>query len=443
MEWKPESKPDLMALLVEPKSVEDTGLSPGFLSDLILKMLYYESALTGFNIAEGLKLPFHQVVEVVLDFMRKERLCEISGSSGSLVSGAFQYLISSYGRERAREVLSRNQYVGPAPVPIDLYAEAVRAQRIRDMVIGPDIVDEGLSHLVVSRELRERVGPAVNSGQSMFLYGFPGNGKTVIAEAIGSKMLVGNVYVPYAVEVDGQVITVFDPLTHNPIEDNDPAPAHSKSRRSRQPAPKRLDARWVLCERPVVVAGGELVMESLDLNYNESAKYYEAPLQMKANGGIFLIDDFGRQLVKPRDLLNRWIVPLEKQVDYLTLHTGKKIAIPFEELIIFSTNLEPKSLVDEAFLRRIRHKILVGNPTFDEYREIFRRMCETRDVEYDEDVLVYLLETYYVKAKRSLRACHPRDIIDEARDTARYLGLPMRLTRDLVDRACQVYFADL
>jgi predicted ATPase with chaperone activity len=447
IEWELETKKsDLDELLAEPTSVEETGLSMGFLSDMIIKMLYYESALSGFQLADGLKLPFHQVVEDVLEFMRREKLCEIRGSGETLVSGSFQYVITGYGRERAREVLERNQYVGPAPIPLTLYGQVVQAQRIRDMVIGPEIVEEGLSHLVVPKELRERIGPAVNSGQSLFLYGLPGNGKTVIAEAIGSNMLIGNVYVPYAVEIDGQVITVFDPLTHERIEDGEAEETLSgrgSRRRRKDSRATRKDARWELCERPVVVAGGELVMDSLDLNYNEVAKYYEAPLQMKANGGVFLIDDFGRQLIKPRDLLNRWIVPLEKHVDFLTLHTGKKIAIPFEELIIFSTNLDPKSLVDEAFLRRIRHKILVSNPTFDQYRVIFQRMCDSMDVAYDEQVLVYLLETYYVKAERGLRACHPRDLLSEATDIARYLGLPNRLTEDLIDRACDVYFANI
>jgi len=424
-------EPKAGGLFAEPRTIKATGLSAGFLSDLAAKTLYYESVLSGFDLAERLKLPFHSALEELLELMRREKLVEVRGSAGgSLISGSFQYAITQLGRERAKEVLERNQYVGPAPVPLPLYAEAMRAQRIRDLAIGPDVVEEGLSHLVLSRELLERLGPAVNSGQSMFLYGAPGNGKTVIAEAIGQRMLRGNVQVPYAVEVDGQVITVFDPLTHRLAD----APA---------PGNGRADGRWLYCGRPVVVAGGELVMESLDLNYNVAAKYYEAPLQMKANGGVLLIDDFGRQLVKPRDLLNRWIVPLEKQVDYLTLHTGKKIAIPFEELIIFSTNLEPKSLVDEAFLRRIRHKILVPNPTWDEYREIFTRMCAARGMACDEPTLVYLLDAYYVKGKRPLRACQPRDLIDEARDIAHYLGQPMVLTKELVDRACQVYFADL
>lgn len=423
------------ALVAEPRSVKETGLSIGFLSDMALKALYFEGALSGFALAEQLKLPFHHVTEVLLDFLKREQLCEIRGGD-SLVSGSFQYAITGRGRERAREILLQNQYVGPAPVPLEQYAAVVRAQRIRDMVVGPQEVEEALAHLVLPQDLKERIGPAVNSGQSMFLYGLPGNGKTVIAEAIGNKMLRGEVYIPYAVEAGRQVITVFDPLTHSPIA---PAPERLETTGSQN----RKDKRWVLCQRPVVVTGGELTMESLDLNYNEATKYYEAPLQMKANCGVFLIDDFGRQLVRPRDLLNRWIVPLEKQIDFLTLHTGKKIEIPFEELIIFSTNLEPTKLVDEAFLRRIRHKIPIPNPTFDEYREMFRRVCRQTRMAFDEDALVYLLENYYIKPKRGLRSCHPRDLVLEAQDIARYLGYPPRLTKELIDRACRAYFADI
>jgi len=422
-------------LLAEPHSIEDTGLTPGFLVDMVAKMLYYEGSLSGFQIAERLCLPFHQVIEHALEFMKREQLCQIRGS-GSLVTGSFEYVITDQGRVKAREVLERNQYAGPAPVPLPQYTRGASLQRTRDRVITPSMVREGLAHLVTSPALQDRVGAAVNSGQAIFLYGLPGNGKTVIAEAIGRNMMPGAVYVPYAVEVDGQVIKLFDPLVHEEA----PEPAPEKGGNGSAP---RRDMRWVRCQRPVVVTGGELVMESLDLNYNTATKYYEAPLQMKANGGVFLLDDFGRQLVRPRDLLNRWIVPLEKQVDFLTLHTGKKIQVPFETLIVFSTNIDPKSLVDEAFLRRIRHKINIPSPTFDEFREIFRRVCASRNITCEEEVLAYLLDTYYVKAHRELRACHPRDLIYQAMDAARYLGKASRLTKELIDFACTSYFVDL
>jgi predicted ATPase with chaperone activity len=425
---------DVAAILSEPHSLEETGLTVGFLSDLAVKIFYFRGSLTGFELAETLRLPFHPVIESLLEFMKREKFCQIRGSA-TLATGTFEYVITDQGREKAKEILERNQYVGPAPVPLTSYNKVARAQRVRDIVITPQVVRQSLAHLVLSPELINRVGVAVNSGQAMFLYGLPGNGKTVIAEAIGRNMLPGNVYVPHAVEVDGQVIKTYDPLVHEPLEE----PTDGK--KGTGPLARR-DLRWVRCKRPVVISGGELIMESLDLNYNSVTKYYEAPLQMKANNGIFLIDDFGRQLVRPRDLLNRWIVPLEKQVDYLTLHTGKKIEVPFEELIIFSTNLDPKSLVDEAFLRRIRHKIDIPNPTVEEYREVFRRICNSRGIPYDEEMLRYLLETYYVKTNRGLRSCHPRDLIYQAMDAARFLGLPARLTKELIDFACNSYFVE-
>jgi predicted ATPase with chaperone activity len=274
------------------------------------------------------------------------------------------------------------------------------------------------------------VGPAVNSGRSIFLFGNPGNGKTSIAEAIGSMLMEGDIYIPYAVEVEGQIIKVFDNVNHILAE--------------KQPQDQRgLDPRWVLIRRPFIVVGGELTLEGLDLVYDINNKYYEAPFQMKANGGIFLIDDFGRQQVRPRDLLNRWIVPLEKRIDFLTLHTGRKIEIPFEVLIVFSTNLAPKDLVDEAFLRRIRHKIEVDDPSWDGYREIFKRVCESKDIDWNDRALAYLIQEHYIKANRSPRACHPRDLLDQIIDIANYLNLPPTLSKELVDRAANSYFVEL
>jgi Predicted ATPase with chaperone activity len=242
-------------------------------------------------------------------------------------------------------------------------------------------------------------------------------------------IMSGTIYIPYAVEVDGQVIKVFDSVNHVRAE----APAGGRN----------VDPRWVPIRRPMIMVGGELTLETLDLVYDETNKYYEAPFQMKANGGMLLIDDFGRQQVRPRDLLNRWIVPLEKRVDFLTLHTGRKIEVPFDVLIVFATNLAPKDLVDEAFLRRIRHKIEIKNPTFDEYREIFRRVCQAKGVPYDDRGLAYLLQEHYIKPKRPLRACHPRDLVEQLCDIARYLNVPPTLSPELIDRAASAYFVEL
>jgi len=313
-------------------------------------------------------------------------------------------------------------------VPLDVYSESIARQPLGQVAVHQRTMRQALAHLVISEETFAQLGPAVNSGRSIFLFGPPGNGKTAIAEAIGQMLLGNAMYIPYAVETGGQIIKVFDNVNHRLIEEE---------------TAKSVDPRWVHIRRPVIITGGELTLEALDLVYDETNKYYEAPFQMKANGGMLLIDDFGRQQARPRDLLNRWIVPLEKRVDYLTLHTGRKIEVPFDVLIVFSTNLAPKDLVDEAFLRRIRHKIEIGNPTFEEYREIFRRVCNSRQVPYDDRGLAYLLQEHYIKPRRTLRACHPRDIVDQLCDIARYINVPPVLSKDLIDRACAAYFVEL
>jgi len=413
----------------EPKSVEDTGLRLDLIGDLALKIMYFRGFITGQEIAEAMCLPFVNVVDHALDFLKREKYCEVRGSAG-FGEMSYQYSISSMGSERAREILDRNQYTGPAPVPLAVYNEAVRKQTINNVYVSEEDMHRALSHLVISPDIMERIGPAANSGRSIFLFGPPGNGKTVIAEAI-AKMLKGDVFIPHAVEVEGHIIRVFDAVNHVPLKNL----SATKS--------GEYDKRWVLCERPVVLTGGELTLASLDLVYDDISKFYEASLQMKANSGMFIIDDFGRQQVRPRDLLNRWIVPLEKRIDFLTLHTGKKIEIPFDQLIVFSTNIPPRELVDEAFLRRIRHKIEIRNPTYDEYREIFRRVCQSRGVRYEDEGVIYLLREHYVQAKRPLRACHPRDIVDQLVDTARFLKVRPALTTELLDQAARAYFVEL
>ncbi|RME38094.1 MAG: AAA family ATPase [Thermoflexia bacterium] len=410
-----------------PRNIQETGLNLGFLVDLALKILYYEGVLSGYELAERMKLPYAGIVDQVIEFLKREKLCEVKGAGG-FAEAAYQYAISDRGRLMAREALDRSHYAGPAPVPLEAYSDAVRKQSLGQVVVHPRTMRQALSHLVINEETFAKLGPAVNSGKSIFLYGPPGNGKTVIAEAIGRMIMTGTIYIPYAVEVDGQVIKVFDNVNHVVAE-----PLAGRS----------ADLRWVCIRRPMIMVGGELTLESLDLVYDETNKYYEAPFQMKANGGMLLIDDFGRQQVRPRDLLNRWIVPLEKRVDFLTLHTGRKIEVPFDVLIVFATNLAPKDLVDEAFLRRIRHKIEIKNPTFDEYREIFRRVCQQKGVPYDDRGLAYLLQEYYIKPKRPLRACHPRDIVEQLCDIARYLNVPPTLSPELIDRAASAYFVEL
>ncbi len=422
----------------EPTSIDETGLGLGFLSDLALKMLYYQGYVTGAEIAQNLRLPFTGVVERILEFLKRELLCEIKGASSRLGQSAYQWSITDKGIGRALQILERGQYVGPAPVPLTEYNDGIRRQPMMTGAIHESVMRQALSNLVVGDPMVQRLGPAVNSGRSIFLYGAPGNGKTVIAEAVGRVIFGAEMYIPYAVEASGMVIKVFDPVNHKLAPERE-VPAQGNNVTIRP----RYDNRWIRVQRPVIMVGGELTLETLDLVWDGAAKFYEAPFQMKANGGMFLIDDFGRQQIRPRDLLNRWVVPLEKRWDYLTLHTGQKIEVPFEVLVIFSTNLEPRDLVDEAFLRRIRHKIDIGDPTFEEFREIFRRECAIRKIPFDEEALGYLLHEQYIKPGNPMRACHPRDLLDEIVDISSYLGVPPTLSRDMIRRACEAYFVEL
>jgi len=415
----------------EPKSIEDTELSMGFLADLTLKLVYYKSDMSSVQISETLTLPFVGVMEQILDFLKREELVEITGSKGFGERG-YQWAISGKGIERAQEALDRDQYIGPAPVLLERYNQMVRRQSMGDLKVGPTDVRQALAHLVLSGELVNKIGPAVNSGRSLFIYGPPGNGKTVIAKSI-IHMIKGSIYIPYAIDVDGQIIRVYDEMSHNLVEGKEGEP----------PGASRLDPRWIKIRRPEIIVGGELTMRNLDLIYDPISKTYEAPLQMKANNGLFVIDDFGRQSMRPQDLLNRWIVPLELRIDYLTLVTGKKLEIPFDELIVFSTNLDPRDLVDDAFLRRIRHKLMIDYPDERIYFQILQRECDARRMELPPEAFVYLMQTHYIAADRRMRSCHPRDILDQIDDIASYLSTKPVLSKQLIDAAADSYFAEL
>jgi predicted ATPase with chaperone activity len=431
----------------EPTSIAETGLGMGFLTDLVLKVIYFNGNISAQQIGDTTRLPFFGVLDKVLEFLKLEEYVDIIGSQGGFSERGFQYVLSTKGRVKVNEVIDRTQYAGPAPVPLDDYLAVAKRQAIGELVVDSQTVRQAFSHLVVNDRMLDRIGPAANSARSLFLYGPPGNGKTTIAEGI-ANLLGGAVLIPYAIEVDGQVIKVFDPLNHKVIEQpaqivEEPAAAGPFGKQAARSATAYPDRRWVLCKRPQVVVGGELILEQLELIFDPISKVYEAPYQMKSNGGLFLIDDFGRQKCRPQDLLNRWIVPLEKKIDYLALQTGKKIQIPFDVLIVFSTNLSPKDLVDDAFLRRIRHKIEVPNPSPDEFREIFRRVCKSKNIPYNDEGLRYLIQEHYLKVRRDLRACHPRDLCDQIIDEAKYRGISPNMSKDLIDRACEAYFVKL
>jgi predicted ATPase with chaperone activity len=419
--------------------LDDTGLSPLWLQDLALKILYFQGYLSGFKIAEEIALPFAGVTDIILESLKREKLVEVKSSAVGLGEGSYQYAITGQGIDRAREALERSQYAGPAPVPMEIYNESIRRQSRHRIAVTSRTMRQILSQLVISNSTFEQLGPALNSGTSIFLYGPPGNGKTSVARAFGNLILQQDMLIPYALYIDGQVIKLYDSVNHQLAPDEDATTSGTGSVRSAQ----RRDPRWVRIHRPFIVVGGELTLEGLDLVFDDTHKYYEAPFQVKANGGILLIDDFGRQQVRPRDLLNRWIIPLENRVDFLTLHTGRKIDIPFDVLVVFSTNLPPRDLVDEAFLRRLRHKIEISDPTYEEFREIFKRVAQAKGVQYADQGLAYLLQEWYIKRNRKMRASHPRDLCDQILDISRYMSVEAAMTRDLLDRAAQSYFVEL
>jgi predicted ATPase with chaperone activity len=416
-----------------PQSIADTGLPASFIQDLALKVIYFAGEIAAHAVAEELCLPHSNVVENVLTFLVREEFCQITGAQG-YSERAYRYTVTGKGSNKAQELLARNQYAGPAPVPLKTYIETVRQQAIGAVSVQQSSIRNSFDDIVISDAMLRRVGPAVNSARSIFLYGPPGNGKTTIAERM-ARLLGGNVYLPHAIYADGQIIRLYDQINHHAIEE----PHRSGTTGDLA----RRDQRWVLCRRPFIVVGGELTLETLDLIFDPISKTYEAPFQMKANCGMFLVDDFGRQQMRPQDLLNRWIVPLEKRYDFLTLQTGKKIEVPFDVLIVFSTNLDPRDLMDEAFLRRIRYKINVPNPSWEDFRTIFQRNCAQRSIPYDEEMFKYLVLEHFVKVKREPKSVHPRDLLDQILDIARYMQKEPRLEKELIDAAVDAYFVKL
>ena len=414
----------------EPTTIEQTGLPYESLRQLLTKALY-AGEMSGRALSERVCLPY-AMIEALLDHLRAEKLIEVRGAAGTGTAG-FRYALTDLGRERAINAFEANGYVGPAPVPLHQYTAAMNRVKDERGFLTRERIAEGFTHLVVSPQALDQLGPAVNSGKSIFLYGPPGNGKTVVAEGIG-RALGGDMYVPWALDVDGQIITVFDPVNHVRLDEEPDGGSIIRA--------AAKDRRWVRIRRPVVTVGGELTLEMIDLSFNPIAKFYEAPLQMKANGGVFVVDDFGRQRIRPRDLLNRWIVPLESRVDYLTLHTGKKFEMTFDVLIVFATNLNPESLADEAFLRRIPYKIYANNPTTDEFTRIFALNCKRQNITFDPVIIEYLQRRYYEPRGIDMRSCHPRDLVAQVVDMCRYQNKAPHITRELLDQACRNYFLD-
>ena len=411
-----------------PASLEETGLNAGQVEQLLVKTLH-DGELNGLAIADRMRLPY-SILEQLIERLRGERLVEVRGASGTGTS-TYRYALTDLGRDRAQSYFEISRYVGPAPVPLATYVAYMTALAAARGYMDRERLAQGFSHLIISEKVLEQLGPAVNAGKAVFLYGAPGNGKTVIAEGMG-RTIGGDMHVPYAIDIDGAVMTMYDPITHHVIE----AEAGTSSVIAQKPE----DRRWVRIRRPVVMVGGELTLDMLDLRFNSMSKFYEAPIQLKANGGVFLVDDFGRQRTRPQDLLNRWIVPLESRIDFLTLHTGKKFQVPFDVLTVFATNLDPDSLADEAFLRRIPYKIPIVDPNLDEFTRIFELNCRRRKMRFHRVMVAYLHRRHYTPVGRALRSCHPRDLLDQVTSLCRYRGIEPVITRELLDAACASYF---
>jgi hypothetical protein len=403
-----------------PEEIADTGISEQFLCDLALKHVAMLPEPTTTAVAERINLP-RTLTEDLLQNLYREKLIEVKMQSAI---GSTRYAMLDHGWDRLSRLLSISGYVGPAPVSLRDYSHMMKLQSIPSNTASIDTVKQAFHDLILPDSLLQTLGCVINSRRSLFLTGLPGTGKTAVAERINNA-LDGGIWIPYAVEIDGQIIRVFDSHCHEPL--------------SADETPIDFDRRWVLIHRPLVVVGGELTLENADLTWSEAAKFYEAPFQMKSNGGTLVIDDFGRQRVAPQDLLNRWIVPLERRVDYLALHTGKKIEVPFEQLVVFSTNLDEKDLADQAFLRRMGYRARVEPPTPAAYTSIFKYQASKRGITVEQSVLDHILAKYRTE-RRQMKGCEPRDILDRATDICKFENQSLKLTPTIVDIAWCNYF---
>ncbi len=409
----------------EPNSLAETGLPVSLVESLTIKRLAIVGMTSGRQLANDLCLPF-QLLDVLFQHLRAHQLIVHKGSAPL---NDYLYTLTDSGRDRAAVAMQACAYVGPAPVPLMDYVLSAEAQTIRAESPKRSQLRQAFQDISIDEGLFESLGPAINSGAGLFLYGEPGNGKSTIAQRI-TQCFGHEIWIPHAIFEDGQIIKFFDAAYHQRSQDDSDTLMHAAS----------YDKRWLKIRRPTVVVGGELTMDSLEIRHDANSNVSEASLQMKSNCGCLLVDDFGRQRIEPAELLNRWIVPLESRVDYLTLSTGKKIQVPFEQLIIFSTNLEPADLVDEAFMRRIPYKIEVTDPSPEEFHQLFQLYCHRFNCEYKSEVVAYLLQTHFVAAGRRLRRCHPRDLLSQIRNFCVYNDLPMEIRNEYFDRVVNSYF---
>ncbi|HLC29313.1 MAG TPA: ATP-binding protein [Dehalococcoidia bacterium] len=422
----------------EPRTVSDLGVNRVLLEELVLKEIYFAGRPTASDMCRSLAVPF-SVVKEILEPMKREHLIDVTGVQGPFQE-LYEYCLTEKGWDKIRDCLTRNQYRGPVPVPLAQYQKIVREQTVRNQSISREALHNGLSHLVLDPEFVDQFGPALNSGGAIFLYGAPGNGKSTIAFSLG-KLLPGPVLIPHAIEAGGQIIAVFDPAVHRPLVPISPV-ARAADERHRPDRGRELqfDRRWVISSRPVVIVGGELTLQRLELQYDPQLRYHLAPTQMKANGGLFVIDDFGRQRVSPVELLNRWIVPMDRGIDYLTLQTGETVEIPFDLLLVLSTNIEPAEVIDEVFLRRIPHKIMVPGPTMEQFVALFHSEAAIRNITLEEGLVHDFIEEYFDESLRPMRFCHPRDITANVESICRYEGYAPQASRALLLQAADAFF---
>ena len=413
----------LTQIPAEPETIAATGISAPELMTLLVKLIHSARLATPLQFVEAIKLP-PQIVEELVQTAVARKLLVATRAVGLTM----HYELSELGRDWAQDALKTSVYAGPAPVTLDDFRHRVLRQKVTNETVTYNSIRAALGDYNVADDLINQIGPALNSGRPMLLYGPPGNGKTTVAQSF-AEVYSSVIYMPHAVMIDGQIMRVFDPSLHQPMQEAVSPNIFSGLRR------EQYDARWVPVRRPFIVAGGELTLEMLDLRYDPVTGYYEAPLHIKALGGCFVVDDFGRQMVSPSTLLNRWIVPMESRVDYLKLHTGKSFSIPFEALVIFSTNLQPEDLMDPAFLRRLPYKIEIGAPSLENYLSIFRNVCEKAGIAVDPDVLLRIVDKVTQDKGLELAAFHARFIIDQVVAFSRFLEVPPRLDMDWVDYA--------
>ncbi|HAX42771.1 MAG TPA: hypothetical protein PLF84_19655 [Bryobacteraceae bacterium] len=415
-----------------PETMDELGVPESLVEQLLLKMLFFRGDTTGRVLGQSLGLNF-SVIEAMIERLKRQHLLMVKSSLGmGAISAVFS--LTEAGRELTREYLEANQYAGRVPVPLEQYVVGVKMQRNKADWLTPEMLRKAYRHMVVSEDVMSQIGPAVNSGKSFLIYGQPGNGKTFLAEAL-FNIEASPIYIPFAIECQGQIIQMYDPIYHERLDEDEPeiSAFHREA---------GFDGRWLKARRPFIVSGGELTLGMLDLSFNPASKVYDAPFQLKANNGIYLIDDFGRQRVSPAEVLNRWIVPMERRTDFLSFLTGGKAQVPFECFLIFSTNLRPEQLGDEAFLRRIQYKMLLRSPKEAEFCTIFERYAQSQGLEVDVTVLDAFLQKHYHRTGKKLRRCHPRDLITHAIDMIRFERLEYRLTGELLDRAFTSTFVE-